>query len=98
LLSHLFEWGDGWMPIRSPKGSFTKEVVKVQRLAEEADRDPASISITVMNAPQSIDELEELGELGVDRVVFTIWPQEPDAVLKELDRLTGIADSFLARS
>jgi hypothetical protein len=51
-----------------------------------------------MNAPQSIDELEELGEFGVDRVVFTIWPQEPDAVLTELDRLTGIADSFLARS
>jgi len=30
--------------------------------------------------------------------VFTIWPQEPDAVLTELDRLTGIADSFLAKS
>ena len=86
------------MPIRSPKGSFVDDVVSVHRLAEEAGRDPASISITVMNAPQSVDELVELGELGVDRVVFTIWPQEPDAVLSELDRFTSIADSFLSRT
>ena len=98
LLSHLFEWGDGWMPIRNPKGSFVDDVVNVHRLAKEAGRDPASISITVMNAPQSVDELAELGELGVDRVVFTIWPQEPDAVLSELDRFTSIADSFLSRT
>ena len=45
-----------------------------------------------MNAPSERDELTELGELGVDRVVFTIWPQEPDAVLSELDRFTSIAD------
>ena len=98
LLSHLFEWGDGWMPIRSPKGSFVDDVVSVHRLAEQAGRDPTSISITVMNAPQSVDELAELGELGVDRVVFTIWPQDPDAVLSELDRFTSIADSFLSRN
>ena len=84
------------MPIRSPKGSFIDEILKVRRLAEETGRDPASISITVMNAPHDLDELAELGELDVDRVVFTIWPQDPDAVLSELDRLTGIADSFLS--
>ncbi len=95
LLSHLFDWGDGWMPIRSPKGAFVEEVVKVRKLAEEAGRDPQSFSITVMNAPQTPGELAELGELGIERVVFAIWPQEPDAALSELDRLSGIADSFL---
>ena len=84
------------MPIRSPKGSFTKEVVKVRRLAEEAGRDPASISMTVMNAPKAIEELEELAELNVDRLVFTIWPQDPDAVLLELEGLTDIVDSFVS--
>ena len=98
LLQHLFEWGDGWMPIRSPKGSFTKEVEKVRRLAEEAGRDPSSISMTVMNAPKGIDELEELAQLNIDRLVFTIWPQEPDAVLSELEGLTETAHSFLSRS
>ena len=98
LLRHLFEWGDGWMPIRSPKGSFTKEVEKVRRLAEEAGRVPSSISMTVMNAPKGIDELEELAQLNIDRLVFTIWPQEPDAVLSELEGLTETAHSFLSRS
>ena len=70
LLGHLFEWGDGWMPIRSPKGSFAKEVIKVRRLAEEAGRDPASISMTVMNAPKDVDELEELAQLNIDRLVL----------------------------
>ena len=83
------------MPIRSPKGAFVEEVVKVRKLAEEAGRDPQSFSITVMNAPQTPGELAELGELGIERVVFAIWPQEPDAALSELDRLSGIADSFL---
>ena len=86
------------MPIRSPKGSFTKEVEKVRRLAEEAGRDPSSISMTVMNAPKGIDELEELAQLNIDRLVFTIWPQEPDAVLLELEELTETANSFLSRS
>ncbi len=98
LLEHLFEWGDGWMPIRSPKGSFIKEVEKVRRLAEEAGRDPSSISMTVMNAPKGIGELEELAQLNIDRLVFTIWPQEPDAVLSELEGLTETADSFLSQS
>ena len=98
LLKHLFDWGDGWMPIRSPKGSFTKEVKKVQELAEKAGRDPASIAITVMNAPRTMEEIYELGELGVNRIVFTIWPQEPDAVLLELDGLTEIVDSFVSRT
>ena len=35
-----FEWGDGWMPIRNPKGSFVDDVVNVRRLAKEAGRDP----------------------------------------------------------
>ena len=98
LLEHLFEWGDGWMPIRSPKGSFIKEVEKVRRLAEEAGRDPSSISMTVMNAPKGIGELEELAQLNIDRLVFMIWPQEPDAVLSELEGLTETADSFLSQS
>ena len=84
------------MPIRSPKGSFFKEVIKVRKLAEEAGWDPASIFMTVMNAPKDVDELEELAQLNIDRLVFTIWPQDPDAVLLELEGLTEIVDSFVS--
>ena len=94
LLSHLFEWADGWMPIRSPKGAFVDEVLKVRQLAEEAGRDPDSLAITVMNAPQTAEEIAELGLLGIDRIVFTIWPQEPDAVIRELDRFEQITGSL----
>ena len=43
-----------------------------------------------------LEELEELAELNVDRLVFTIWPQDPDAVLLELEGLTDIVDSFVS--
>ena len=49
-----------------------------------------------MNAPRTMEEIYELGELGVNRIVFTIWPQEPDAVLLELEGLTEIVDSFVS--
>ena len=43
-----------------------------------------------------IEELEELSLLNVDRLGFTIWPQDPDAVLLELEGLTDIVDSFVS--
>lgn len=92
LLSHLFDWADGWMPIRSPKSSFVDEVTKVRRLCNEYGRDPSTLAITVMNAPQTSKELEALGDLGVDRAVFTVWPQDPDTVLSELDRITAVME------
>ena len=52
--------------------------------------------MTVMNAPKDVDELEELAQLNIDRLVFTIWPQDPDAVLLELEGLTEIVDSFVS--
>lgn len=92
LLSHLFDWADGWMPIRSPKSSFSDEVTKVRRLCNEYGRDPSTLAITVMNAPQTSKELEALGDLGVDRAVFTVWPQDPDTVLSELDRIAAVME------
>ncbi|MDG1846837.1 MAG: LLM class F420-dependent oxidoreductase [Acidimicrobiales bacterium] len=92
LLSHLFDWANGWMPIRTPKSSFPDEVTKVRRLCNDYGRDPSTLAITVMNAPQTSKELEALGDLGVDRVVFTVWPQDPDTVLSELDRITAVME------
>lgn len=85
LLDHLFDWADGWMPIRSPAGDFAGDLATMRRKAEEAGRDPATIAITVMNAPKTPEELHELGALGVDRVAFTIWSQDPDEAMAELD-------------
>ena len=80
------------MPIRSPKSSFSDEVTKVRRLCNEYGRDPSTLAITVMNAPQTSKELEALGDLGVDRAVFTVWPQDPDTVLSELDRIAAVME------
>lgn len=91
LRRHLVDWADGWMPIRTPARPLAEDLDAIRAHAADAGRDPASIRVTVMNAPRNTDELDELRELGVERAVFTIWPQEPDAVLRALDDHAEVA-------
>ena len=90
LTRRLVEWADGWMPIRAANQPLLAGLADIRAAAAEAGRDPSTISVTAMNGPTSPSELYELGAAGVDRVAFTIWPQEPDAVLAELDRFADV--------
>lgn len=88
LFAHLCEWADGWMPI-SARGSLAKRLALMHDAAHAVGRDPATISVTVMGASTDPDDLANLATEGVDRVVWTIWEEEPSAVMSELDRLAG---------
>ena len=45
-LRRVVKWGDGWMPLAYPPGEEAKAAfAKLQRYAEEAGRDPATIGI-----------------------------------------------------
>lgn len=96
LFAHLCRWADGWMPI-SARPSLTSRLELLHRAAEEHGRDPASISVTVMGAVEDPAGLANLGDEGVDRAVLTIWTEDPDEVLRELDRLAAIKDRLLSR-
>ncbi len=84
----VIEFCDGWMPIsgRASRGPALPEKIAIlKQRAEEAGRDPASISISVFGGKPDPAEIERLSEAGVDRMVFSIPVGERDAVLPLLD-------------
>lgn len=91
LFAHLGEWADGWMPI-SGRASLGSRLDLLHQAAVAHGRDPKSLSITVMGAIETVEGLESLAAEGVDRAVWTVWSEDPDEMLRELDRLAAIRD------
>ena len=84
----IVEFCDGWMPIggRAAQGpSLPEKIALLKRQAEEAGRDPASISITIFGTRPDPDLLQRMKEAGVDRVVFSLPSEEKDTVLPLID-------------
>jgi hypothetical protein len=55
-------------------------------MAAAAGRDPQSLPVTVGGAPEDIDQLKRLRDLGVARVVAPLPPEKADKLLPILDR------------
>lgn len=96
LFAHLCAWADGWMPI-SARPSIRKRLDLLHAAAVQQGRDPATISVTVMGAVEDSAGLASLGAEGVDRAVLTIWTEDDDEILRELDRFAAIKDELNAR-
>ncbi len=87
-IARVIEYGDGWMPILGrPSGGpgLPEKIADLRHRAEEAGRDPSSISISTFGAPADREGLEKLEEAGVERAVFWLPPAERDKVEPILD-------------
>jgi hypothetical protein len=58
-------------------------------MAEEAGRDPKSLSLRLGGAPDDLDKLKRFRDLGVDAVNVTLDPDPKDKLLPVLDRWAG---------
>ena len=79
------------MPIggRASQGpSLSEKIALLKRQAEEAGRDPASISISTFGTPPDPDLIHRMEAAGVDRVVFGLPSEERDTVLPIIDECT----------
>jgi hypothetical protein len=61
-----------------------------RQVAEEAGRDPRSLSVTVAGAPDDPDLLKRYRDLGITRVNFPLPPAHRDEVMPALDRLADL--------
>jgi hypothetical protein len=55
-------------------------------MAEEAGRDPKSLSVTLGGAPEDPDRLKRYRDLGVTRMNVRLPPAKADEILPVLDR------------
>lgn len=86
-------YGDGWMPLRSRKGyAEVRDLFpKFREMAKEANRDLASVPISIWSAKEDEDQLKRDRDEGVVRVVISVESAKADVVLPELDRWAKLA-------
>jgi probable F420-dependent oxidoreductase len=81
-------YGDGLLPQAPAAGSGSPEefMPRLRQMAEEAGRDPRSLSVTLGGAPEDIAVLQRNRELGVARMTVRLPPAKSDEILPVLDR------------
>ena len=89
-LRRVVEYCDGWFP--RPTHGFDPEagMVRLRRIAEEADRDPASLSVTVFRLPPARAEVERYAAAGIERGLLQFNSLKRDIILKDLDEFAGL--------
>ncbi len=88
--ARVAKYCDGWIPIDLLLDDLPTAIADLNRQAEAAGRDPATIAISVFAFDgANEDALKRYRDLGVDRVVLIAPRREPEA-LAFLDRLAGL--------
>jgi Coenzyme F420-dependent N5,N10-methylene tetrahydromethanopterin reductase and related flavin-dependent oxidoreductases len=93
VLQRVVAWGDGWLPNRITPDELRDRRVTLDRLAKDAGRDPAAITISVYGQPADRDLIRRLIDAGANRVVV-----RPATVKTEAEmgaELTRIAEAVL---
>jgi probable F420-dependent oxidoreductase len=81
-------YGDGILPAAPSAGSGSPEefMPRWRQMAEEAGRDPRSLSVTLGGAPEDLDLLKRNRDLGIGRMNVRLPPSKADEILPLLDR------------
>jgi probable F420-dependent oxidoreductase len=81
-------YGDGILPAAPSAGSGSPEefMPRFRKMAEEAGRNPASLSVTLGGAPEDLTVLRRNRDLGVSRMTVRLPPAREDEILPILDR------------
>ncbi len=84
-LRGVIEYCDGWMPIPARIENLAAQVAQLRRQAEQAGRDPKSISITVFWGSSDRAAIEQYEKAGAERVIFLLPPAARDIVMPKID-------------
>ena len=84
-LRRVVEYGEGWFP--RARGGFdpAANVARLKAVADAAERDMATLSISVSGAPPDAEVLDRYREAGIDRAILILPSANADAVLPVLD-------------
>ena len=86
----VVDYCDGWIPIDVLLDDLPEAIADLRRRAEEAGRDPASISVSVFAFDgANPDALKRYRDIGIERVVL-IAPRRENDALPFLDRFAEL--------
>jgi alkanesulfonate monooxygenase SsuD/methylene tetrahydromethanopterin reductase-like flavin-dependent oxidoreductase (luciferase family) len=84
---------DGWFPRPRAGWEPASAAARLREAAISAGRDPATLSITVFNAPADPAALAPYRDAGVARVLLEVPDLSRDEVLRVLDKNAPLAVS-----
>ena len=84
-LNRVVEYCDGWIPRASPAFDPVEGMTRMRQAAEQAGRDPTTLSMSVFRASPNKQTLEAYAAAGVGRSVLGLPSADRDTVLKQLD-------------
>jgi alkanesulfonate monooxygenase SsuD/methylene tetrahydromethanopterin reductase-like flavin-dependent oxidoreductase (luciferase family) len=93
VLQRVVAWGDGWLPNRVTPEQLRERRAKLDRLAKDAGRDPAAISISVHGQPADRDLVRRYLDAGATRVI--IRPATSTSEADMVRELTRIAETVM---
>ncbi|MBN8872049.1 MAG: LLM class F420-dependent oxidoreductase [Rhodospirillales bacterium] len=79
-------YGDGWIPLAGRGADILDSVAKFRAMPAEDGKDPASMPITIFNAPEDLDTLKRYRDAGISRVSTSVPAEKGETVLPILDR------------
>jgi probable F420-dependent oxidoreductase len=86
-------YGNGWIPIGG-RLNVLEVLPQFRKMAEDAGRDPASLSFDVFGAAPDLDLFRRYADAGVDRVVLGLPSKSRDEVLSLLDQFAALQASL----
>lgn len=89
VFKRIIQHADGWLPNRVTPEALTEARAELNRLAEEAGRDPKAIRIIVYGQQPDADLFAALSKAGADEVVVRPVHKETEAEMSE--QLEGFA-------
>jgi len=96
-IRRVIEFGDGWFPRARGGWEPRSAVARLRKAAEEAGRDPATLSLTVFAAPADRDALAPYREVEIDRVLLEVPDLSADEILRVLDRYVPLLETSSQR-
>ncbi len=93
VLERVVAWGDGWLPNRVTPAELREKRAALDRLAKEAGRDPAAISVSVHGQPADRDLITRFHDAGATRVI--VRPATSKSEPEMVRELTRIAEAVL---
>ena len=92
VLDRVLAFGDEWMPNRMSDEDLAARIAELGVRASEAGRD--RIPVTVVGFPADAARIEAIAQLGVDRIVFWLPQESPDAVEDGFGRYVSAINQF----
>jgi probable F420-dependent oxidoreductase len=93
VLERVVAWGDGWLPNRVTPDELRERRATLDRLAKDAGRDPAKLTISVYGQAPDRDLIKGLLDAGATRVVVRPNAVKTDAEMAS--QLLRIAETVL---